>query len=362
MQILSRLMASFAVVLPIGLCEAQEDRQSSSSLGKFLYEEYAGCASCHGFDGTGNVEGLKLDPPPPDLTDCSFNSREPRRDWSAVIARGGEARGLSMSMPAYGEVLTAAQIDTIIDYLKTFCTDTGWPQGELNFRRPQITSKAFPENEALLIPTYTNDARTSTVTKLVYERRLGRKGQWEVAVPFATESGPALSSGIGDVEVSVKHVLAHRPASMFIFSGGLEAAAPTGKSEIGIGNGTWKLAPFLAAGKGFDGFYVQSSVKFEAPLESEAGENELLYNFALTVPVTKEKKGLIPMLEFNGITATESGKTELFITPQFYYGLVRRGHIAVSFGSQIPVSSERPFDYRLVGFLLWEYADGGLWW
>ena len=68
------------------------------------------------------------------------------------------------------------------------------------------------------------------------------------------------------------------------------------------------------------------------------------------------------MLEFNGTTITGTGKTELFITPQLYLGLVRRGHIAFSLGSQIPVGHERPFDYRIVSFLLWEYADAGLWW
>jgi hypothetical protein len=118
----------------------------------------------------------------------------------------------------------------------------------------------------------------------------------------------------------------------------------------------------LAAGKGFEAFYIQSSLKYETPLQSNAGESELLYNLAFTLPLTKEKKGLFPMLEFNGITVAETGKTELFITPQLYLGLVRRGHIAFSLGSQIPVSRERPFDYRIVSFLLWEYADGGLWW
>ncbi len=362
MKNLSRLIKLFAFTLPASLCQSQEDHTSNNSRGKFLYEEYAGCASCHGADGKGEVEGVTLDPPPPDLTDCSFNSREPRRDWTAVITRGGPARGLSMSMPAYGEVLTPAQIDTIIDYLKTFCTDKGWPPGELNFRRPQITSKAFPENEALLIPTYTGGDNSSTVAKMVYEKRFGRRGHWEIAVPFANESGPPSARGIGDVELSVKYVIARHQAALFIFSGGLETALPTGDSEIGVGSGTWKLSPYLTAGKGFEAFYIQSSVKYETPLESGAGESELLYNLALTLPLTKEKKGLFPMLEFNGITVTETGKTELFITPQLYFGLVRRGHIAFSLGSQIPVGRERPFDYRIVSFLLWEYADGGLWW
>ena len=352
----------FALTLPVSLCRSQVDGSGNNSHGKFLYEEYAGCASCHGIDGKGNVEGLTLDPPPPDLSDCSFSSREPRRDWLAVIAHGGPARGLSTSMPTYGEILTPAQIDTIIDYIKSFCADDRWPQGELNFRRPQITSKAFPENEALLIPTYSRADNSSMVTKLVYERRLGRLGQWEIALPFASESGPPSASGFGDVELSVKYVLAHDQRSLFILSGGLETAWPTGRSAIGVGNGPWKLAPFLAAGKGFDGLFVQSSLKYEQALESDEGESELLYNLAFTLPLTKEKKGLFPMLEFSGITVPETGKTEWFVMPQLYLGLVRRGHIAISLDSQIPLGHERPFDYRIVSFLLWEYADGGLWW
>lgn len=44
------------------------------------YEQYAGCTSCHGNKGHGEIEGVALDPPAPNLTDCDFNSREPRRD------------------------------------------------------------------------------------------------------------------------------------------------------------------------------------------------------------------------------------------------------------------------------------------
>jgi hypothetical protein len=64
------------------------------------------------------------------------------------------------------------------------------------------------------------------VAKMIYEKSMGRKGQWEVAVPFASESGPASARGIGDVEVGVKYGLARRPASPFIVSGGLETALP----------------------------------------------------------------------------------------------------------------------------------------
>jgi hypothetical protein len=286
------------VALPCQMAWPQETVPDTLN-GKFLYDDYAGCASCHGFDGKGKAEGVTLEPPPPDFTDCSFNSREPRKDWHAVITRGGSARGLSMSMPSYGEILTNEQIAAIIDYIKTLCVERDWPQGEPNFRRPQITSKAFPENEALLIPQYTHHRNKSAVTKFVYERRFGNRGHWEVAVPHA---------------------------------------------------------------KGFHSFFIQSSLKYEKPLREKDGEDELLFNLAFTLPLTKEKQGLFPMLELNGTTALESGETNLFLTPQLYIGLVKRGHIAFSFGGQIPVAGARPFDYRLVSFLLWEYADGGLWW
>lgn len=330
--------------------------------GKFLYEEYAGCGSCHGNDGKGEVEGVPLDPPPPDLTDCSFNSREPRRDWRAVINHGGQARGLSMSMPSYGEALNAEQVEAVIDHLKTFCTEADWPPGELNFRRAHLTTKAFPENEAVLVPQYTRGSNQNMRTKFVYERRVGKRGQWEIAVPFAAEWQAPRANGLGDIELSAKYVLAFNARTRAIMSGGLEAALPTGETAIGLGNGAWKLTPFLAAGKGFEHFTLQSSVKLEQPLHRDEGESELFFNFAFTLPLTPEKKGLIPMLETQGVRNLESGATQWFLAPQLYIGLVRRGHIALSFAGQIPLAGERPFDYRLLSFFLWEYADGGLWW
>lgn len=331
--------------------------------GKFLYEEYAGCASCHGLDGKGEVEGVTLDPAPPDLNDCSFNSREPRRDWRAVIAHGGPARGLSMSMPSYIEALTEEQIEAIIEHIKTLCTERAqWPPGELNFRRAQITSKAFPENEALLIPTFTQENDQAATMKFVYERRFGSRGHWEVAVPFAAEWAQPAASGLGDVELSAKYVFLHDYSALTILSGGVELGVPTGETSLGLGSGTWKASPFLAAGKGFEDFTLQASMKLEMPLESHQGEAELFYNLAFTLPLTKEKQGFYPMLEANGVTNVEDGTSQLFVTPQLYLGLVKRGHIAFSLGGQIPVAGERPFDYRLLGFFLWEYADGGLWW
>jgi len=68
-----------------------ESQETQADLldGKYLYESYAECGSCHGADGKGVVEGLTQDPPPPDFTDCSFTTRDLRNDWYAVTKHGG---------------------------------------------------------------------------------------------------------------------------------------------------------------------------------------------------------------------------------------------------------------------------------
>jgi len=327
--------------------------------GKLMYEAW--CGRCHGSDGKGEVEGIELDTPVPDFTDCSFTTREPRKDWMAVIMHGGPARGLSMTMPAWGEAISEEQAVAIVGHIKTFCSESDWPQGDLNFRRAQITSKAFPENEALVIPTFTGANRQSLQTKLMYESRIGPAGQWEISIPFASRFGDPAESGIGDVEIAGKYAFFHDLSSMTIVSFGLEAGLPTGSAAKGLGSGIWKLSPYLAAAKGIGSTFLQTSLKVGKPLRR--GHNaELSFNLAWTIPLTDEKRGLFPGIELNGITVPGEPASTLFITPQLYIGLVKRGHIAWSTGVQIPVAGDKPFDYRIVSFLLWEYADGGLWW
>jgi len=104
----------------------------------------------------------------------------------------------------------------------------------------------------------------------------------------------------------------------------------------------------------------QTSAKYEQPLQSE--ERDLQYNIVLSFPLSDAKHRAIPMIELNGVKSLADGSNSLFLTPQVYIGLVRRGHLALSLGAQIPIAGARPFDYRIMTFMLWEYMDGGLWW
>jgi hypothetical protein len=84
----------------------------------------------------------------PDFTDCNLTTPEADLDWSSIIHRGGPARAFNQLMPAFGDELSDEEIARLITHLRGFCTERGWPHGDLNMPRAIITEKAFPENEA----------------------------------------------------------------------------------------------------------------------------------------------------------------------------------------------------------------------
>ena len=128
------------------------------------------CAVCHAEDGSGRVDNPALDAEPMDFADCAVATPEPDGDWDLVITNGGPAAGLSAEMPSYGDTLTEGQIQSLIGYLRGFCAEPDWPIGTLNFPRPIFTEKAFPENEFLLLPEFSDGA--DDVTALGHGRGL----------------------------------------------------------------------------------------------------------------------------------------------------------------------------------------------
>jgi mono/diheme cytochrome c family protein len=350
-------------VLAVG-CVAAVAVTGTADEGKELYE--AACASCHGLDGRGAPEGTAIAVPLPDFTDCAFVTRETSGNWVALAAHGGQALDLSPQMPGFADVLSAAQIHAVLAYLRGFCTDPAWPAGDLNFRRPLFTGKAFPEDELVLTANFEQSRRArSLVNEWTVERRLGARGMAEVTVPFlyTDPEGRASTGGVGDLTLAYKHVLFASLRQGTIASFALDLVVPTGDRDRGLGDDTVGFGPSLRAGKLLGPFVVQGELKAVLPVEVHNAPRRLLYRAALQLPLSALKRGWVPGLEFEADTKIDGpARDAYYVAPVVFKGLTARGHIAVAVGAKIPVGGARAFDYQLGAFVVWEYMDGGLWW
>lgn len=332
--------------------------------GKTLYAE--ACASCHGLDGRGAAH-TAVRVPLPDFTDCGFNTREPNSDWAIVVAHGGPAMALSNQMPAFEGVLTAAETERVLDYVRSFCRDHRWPRGELNFRRPIFTTKAFPENEAVLTQRFTKgpggDAHWQT--QLIGETRVGPRGQIELTVPFEIDDphGGPTEGGIGDLALSYQQVFFASLPHLSIAAASLELVLPSGDRNRGLGDGTVSFEPSLLAGTAaLHPLVLQGQLQGLAPVDDDRADRGVRYRLALSVPLGPLRRDWWPTLELEALQNVGAGTDSFFLTPQVYKAIRKRGHVALALGVQVPVGGNEPFDYRIVGFLLWEFLDGGLWW
>jgi mono/diheme cytochrome c family protein len=333
--------------------------------GKQLFED--ACATCHGVDGKGAPTGSSITVPLPDFTDCNTVTREPDPDWSALAAHGGAFLGMSPQMPAFADVLTPDEIHAILDYIRSFCRDPSWPRGELNFRRPLLVTKAFPEDEAVFAPRFTQGTGERAYdAEVSVEGRIGARGQIEVTMPLSLndQTGGPTVGGIGDLGIAYKHVVYASLPARTIFSIATDLIVPSGDHDRGLGDGTTTFEPALLSGHGLPaGFVLQTQFRAVLPIDVNRAPRHFLYRFALQYPLGPRKNALVPALEFESAQKIEGTFTDYTVlAPTLYVPLSQRGHLALGVGAEIPVSDHRPFDYRLGAFLLWEYLDGGIWW
>jgi hypothetical protein len=320
------------LLLTASLAVTAADRQQPTTIPEMWG---AWCARCHAQDGTGKIDEPTVTVEPMDFTDCKLTSAEPDADWERAIAKGGPGVGLSPQMPGFEDSLSAEQIRGFVSHIRGFCTDRGWPDGNTNFPRPIITEKAFPENEFVILPavSHKRDEPDEIEITALYERRLGKRSMFEVAVPVT-------SDGVDEVEVAVKHALCTNRSS--IFSLGLEAAL----SKV-----TTIFEPFITAGTSISDWYLQGHVKLELPVDRAKADRALVYNAYLGRDLSAAPTTWTIGLELNG------ENRELAVTPQIRKGLTGTGAIAASVGATIPLNEREERGVRWVGYLLWEYLE-----
>lgn len=277
-------------------------------------------------------------------------------------------------MPAFGGVLTEVEIERVVRYVKQFCRNDSWPPGELNFPRAILTEKAYPENELLLISGVTLEGPVAVAGKLIYEQRVGARGQFEVIAPFGVyersrdeRSASKLGRwgrGIKDIALGYKHVLFHHRPSETIASLGTELAIPTGSPAEGLGNGTYVFEPFVTVGQGLSSLgFIQLQGGIGLPFDDTKASKELYGRVVLGRMFTYGRYGRfwVPMFEFQSARELTSDAVTAFrFMPQVQLAVSKRKHVRANFGILMPLNDLATEPLQAMGYLLWDWYDGGL--
>lgn len=89
-----------------------------AAAGKVKYDAF--CATCHGAGGAGDgAASAALNPKPRNLADKALMATKTDESLKKVIKEGGASVGLATSMPAWGAMMTEADLDNVVAYIRT---------------------------------------------------------------------------------------------------------------------------------------------------------------------------------------------------------------------------------------------------
>lgn len=329
----------------------------------------AACLSCHGPDGRGQPSSLLGFEPPdsfPDFTDCAVSSVEPDDMWRAVIHRGGRVRGLSHIMPAFGEALTEAEIDRVVEYLHAFCAESRWPRGNLNFPRAFFTEKAFPENELVFSVSAATGQPRRIEPRVDYEHRLGKRALYEISVPLSFEQSASgqWDRGIRNLNFAYKYAFYDSVTRGTIAAAGGEVILATEREAGERGHRQTVFEGFVAVGQALPrGGFVQFHAGFERPAGDGVEPNSAYWRTAVGRTFKQNTWGRLwtPMVEVLGARRfAADAPVEWDLVPQMQVSLSVFQHVRVSVGARLPVTTRQTRSKSLVVYLLWDWFDGGL--
>ncbi len=368
---MSKCVLAALLVSALARCVWAEDSATARlklDTGKEIFE--AACVACHAANGKGMPDttvGFEKPKTFPDFTQCDQTTPEMNVDWKATIRDGGHARGFSPIMPSFVDALTSEQMDKVVLYVRSFCTNKYWPRGEFNLPLPQITEKAFPEDE-VVVKSAVNVKGTPGVTNdVIYEQRFGVRNQIEIDLPVAVNrQAPGLwYGGVGDITVGVKRVLIANLHSGSILSGFGGVILPTGSKARGLGTGVTIFESFAAFAQLLPAnSFVQLQAGTDLPTDTSKAPRSLFWRAALGKSF-RESKGLgrmwTPMAEFVASRDfSPHPSTDWNIVPEFQVTISQRQHVRANLGLSIPVTNTANRPIQAVFYVLWDWFDGGL--
>jgi len=276
-------------------------------------------------------------------------------------------RSFPRVMPAFGDALNDDEIDAIIGYIRTFCTDARWVRGEFNFPRGLFTEKAFPEDEVVWSNAINTSGPTAITSQITFEKRFGPKGQLELVLPFSVlDGGPGIGTqaGVGDFEVEWKQNLLANVDSGTIISLMGASIVPTGNKRRGLGSGSLAFETHVLFAQTLPADFIFQGQVFAAfPLKSDLTQ-EVAWNLNIGKTFAEDEgwgRAWTPMLEILGSREMASGaKTEWDLVPQLQVSLSRRQHILFDAGARIPLTNASVRNTQFLFYFVWDWYDAGL--
>jgi cytochrome c553 len=342
-------------------------RSHDAKNGERLFK--SGCITCHGADGRGAPQTLTEFQRPdtfPDFTRCDQTTPEPNSVWKDVIVHGGPSRGFSQIMPAFGELLTSDQIDDLIAYLRSFCRNDHWARGELNLPLPQVTEKAFPEDEEVLTTEVNTHGAPGVTSHIIHEQRFGMHNQLEVDVPFLFQDEKhTWYGGVGDATLGIKREMwsSLRTGSILSLFGGV--IVPSGNRQRGFGSGTTTFETFASFGQLFPtNAFIQFQAGADLPRHTDIAPQTAFWRTAIGQTFVADH-GLgrmwSPMVEFVADrNLVDRSRTNWDVVPEMQVTISRRQHIRASLGYRKPFTNVAGRPGQVVFYILWDWADGKL--
>jgi hypothetical protein len=257
------------------------------------------------------------------------------------------------------------QINKVVQYLRTLCTELGWPPGELNLPRALVTEKAFPEDEWVLTSAVNAKGAGAVSSQVVYEKRFGKKNQIEFAAPFGfvQRENQSWVGGIGDLVVGYKRTLLYSHNSILSLQG--EVVTPTGNKTHALGSGVTTFETFAAVGQRLPNLsFLQIQAGAELHTDTKKAQQAVFWRAAAGKTFAQNQGfGRIwtPMIEFVADRDLASGaKTNWDIVPEVQVSLSKRQHVRTNVGVRRPVNNTLGRTTQVVFYVLWDFFDGGL--
>jgi hypothetical protein len=227
-----------------------------------------------------------------------------------------------------------------------------------------VTEKAFPENEAVLTLAVSRGPEKTIANELLYERRVGRRGQWELAIPVVGREENGWHGGIGDVSFAFKQVVFDSLRRGSLVSAGGEVVLPTGDEANGLGNGVTVAEPFGMFSQLLPrDVFLHVHAGLALVVASDRKANEAFWRAAVGRTWTEDRWGRTwsPMLELLGARELTAGEPAVWdVVPQMQVSLSTRQHVLLNAGVRVPLNKREERGTSVLVYLLWDWFDGGL--